>query len=234
MSASCTSNFNNRRPRHNSLIIDLVIAVCQHNIALPVHASRDCRGHSFAIRSNLRTRTDGSSDSDEARIELAILIQLLADRKTDGRARLYGTWLVGTKCQRWEGLEGKGWTAGRARLDEWCCKGIDLVEIKRVVKRLWEGRSLEPGAANVRAMARLDREDGPGGSQVCLVRNRGGSTEVRRYTNPFKDSCSGNKALRCSEPEVVGAFLYGRDTSSYRKESTQSSHSVERETKLTL
>lgn len=93
----------------------------------------------------------------------------------DGITSLDGT--IGLGHEGRESLDGQGRVALRARGDEAGSEGVDLIEAQRCVKGLREGDLVERGA-NVGRVTGLDSEDGPGGGQVGLAHDVGGSTEV--------------------------------------------------------
>lgn len=71
---------------------------------------------------------------------------------------------------------------GRAGGDEGRGKGVDLIERQRVVEGLRE-RSFFEGGADVRAVTRLNSEDGASVSEIVFVGDASSSSEVGADTD---------------------------------------------------
>lgn len=163
------------RTGDNVVISGLSVALGQNKVAL----SGNTLGHSdseLAITHGLDGSPDGSGDGDEGSVDVSCLhVKALAG--SDGDLGTGHDGIHGVHGEGGEGLHGKHAVAGGAFNDEGGGDGVNLVEVERVVECLSEGNFAE-GGAQVGAVAGLSGEDAAGGSEVCVVHDVSGSTEV--------------------------------------------------------
>jgi hypothetical protein len=167
------------RASQDVVVRDGLVAGSQNDVALASNAHGDSDSVGAAAAGGNRS-PDGTRHGDEGSVNGSIGLVGRAD--LEGDCRTGGDRASRHQGQGGESFHGQGRVAGRARRDEGRRNGVDLIEVERVIERL-SGGSLAEGRTQVGAVARLDREDATGGSQIGLVGDGGSGSEVGTDTN---------------------------------------------------
>lgn len=210
--ANGTGNLDNGRAGSGGVVADGVVAAGQDEVGLASEAGGDSGAETGAGGGQLSV--GGAGDGDPGGVELATG---RGDKSVAGGGQLNGLAALdgagGGESNGGECLDGQRGVAGRAADDEGSGQRVDLVEGERGVKGLGEGRLLL-GGADVRVVARLDRQDRASGGEVVLVDNGRSSAEVGADTNTLEDGRDGDERGRVSRGEGVCALGGGGGTGS--------------------
>lgn len=165
----------------NGVVVHGILASGEDDVGLAVDALRDLDREAAVDRGDIGE--DGARHRDEGGVDGGVAV-LRAEGVAGGQeldlvAALDGAGGAegerGERPQRQLRLRGVGL---RARHDEAGGEGVHLVEGQGRVEGLREGGLLVRGA-DVGAVARLDRQDGAGGREVCVGGSVAGSSSSR-------------------------------------------------------
>lgn len=207
---------NDGRASDGVLVVNHGVVGGQDGVALTGRASSANRGSNrdLAVLDN-NGREDGAGDkgeSDEKRTagdggalsELKVNPDALGDRAGGASSERQGG----------ESLDGESRVGGRAGSDERSSQRVDLVEVKGNIERL-SGRCHCELATDESAVAGLDGQNTASGSEVVLVGNESGGTEVGAHTDTLENRGSLEESLGGKLAKVVSASGDGSGASSY-------------------
>jgi hypothetical protein len=210
---SSNSNLQNRRPSHNSRIINTLRTIAKHQITLALHARRrNLNTEINPIPSLRQIRKNRPPSRNKSSIKLRTTSSHKHRASTLDRNRRAGYHRPrGRRGNRRIRFDGQRRVSRRAGLDERRRESVDCVRRERDVLRRRERAEFLPRRrrAQERRVARLNSQNRPSNGQVVFVRDLAGGAEVRADTDALENAGDGEELCDRRHGEGVGAF-FGR------------------------